>query len=251
MKKWMKKVAAVILTATMTIGIGEPVLAIEEASSLSEQASLIQNMSDKEFDAFIVEYVTSAQDSSKSISTIQRDLRELGVDFIPKDDGISPYFSSSDINLSSYAAKRYPDSFYRAYGQVTFHAKEGKPAKEDILAVGWDTSQASYHGYNEGDFANAREYDVNQGMFSFNIDDTKMSANSVAYGVVYVIPKTSASRLDIVATFLHTYNTASRVWSGTLNVSYDKTFSGDIEISVTSSSVGESTPYYADNTIYL
>ena len=26
MKKWMKKVAAVILTATMTIGIGEPVL---------------------------------------------------------------------------------------------------------------------------------------------------------------------------------------------------------------------------------
>ena len=116
MKKWMKKVAAVILTATMTIGIGEPVLAIEEASSLSEQASLIQNMSDKEFDAFIVEYVTSAQDSSKSISTIQRDLRELGVDFIPKDDGISPYFSSSDINLSSYAAKRYPDSFYRVYG---------------------------------------------------------------------------------------------------------------------------------------
>ena len=78
-----------------------------------------------------------------------------------------------------------------------------------------------------------------------------MITNSVAYGVVYVIPKTSATKLDIVATFLHTYNESSHVWSGNLTVGYDKNPSGTIQISVTSSSVGASTPFYADNTVYL
>ncbi len=141
-------------------------------------------MSDEEFDAFVVAYVSNAQNAAERISTIQNNLEELGITFIPENKEISPYSSSSDVGFSSYSAKRYGDAFYRLYGQITFYAKEGQPAKEDILAIGWDTKQASYYNYSEGDYANAREYDASKGIFSFNIDDTKMTANRVAYGVV-------------------------------------------------------------------
>ena len=239
----------ILISSALYISLSD--YSIIQQDSLSEQATIIQNMSDREFDAFVVDYVSNAQNSAESSSTIQSNLEELGIEFIPEANGISPYFSSSDVSLSSYAAKRYGDTFYRVYGQVTFLAKENQPAKEDILAIGWDTNQASYYSYNEGDYANAREYNTSKGIFSFNIDDTKMITNSVAYGVVYVIPKTSATKLDIVATFLHTYNESSHVWSGNLTVGYDKNPSGTIQISVTSSSVGASTPFYADNTVYL
>lgn len=220
-------------------------------SPLSEQATMIQPMSDEEFDAFVVAYISNAQNAAESISTIQNNLEELGVEFISENKELSPYSSASAVGFSSYVVKRSDDPFYRIYGQIVFYTKEGQPAKEDILAIGWNTNQASYYSYREGDYANAREYDTSKGIFSFNIDDTKMIANRVAYGAVYVIPNANATELDTETSFVHTYNTATLQWNGSLHVGYGHDASGGFSISVTAATVSESTSFCATNTIYL
>ena len=79
MKKGFKKMIATVLTAAMAMSVGMPAFA-EEEKPLSEQATIIQNMSDREFDAFVVDYVSNAQNSAESSSTIQSNLEELGIE---------------------------------------------------------------------------------------------------------------------------------------------------------------------------
>jgi len=256
MKRKFKKAVAVILTAAMTMSVGVPAFAMGEDAEvqlLSADAVMVQNMSDEDFDQFMIDYIFDENNAEKSTSELQEDLALLGVEYIPLENTSSTYaLTSSKIKLSSYATKRVTDDYYRLTGSVYFTAKETTPSIEDLLTVEWRTDQATYdYNYNYNEYVNVREMDTASGIVTFNVDDAVMNANDIAYGVVYVVPKASASQINFASSFIHTYDSTQYSWSGTLNLGYSDAVNGNVSITLNATTIGHSVPVYEENIVYL
>ena len=251
MNNFIKKVTAVLATTAITFSLGLPAFAAEiNEPTMSVEAMQIQNMSDEEFDAFVVRTVNDKIDAGKSEAEIQAYFAQLGLEFDAHIDDISNYSISPDRGLtpSIFAMKRGNEKFHRVYAQAKFNEKELRPAIEDIMSLEWDTSKVTYDGCTAGDFTSKRgESNPNAGIIFFNVNDSSMGVNDIAYGVAHLILNSGAKNIHVQTTYIHTYNTTDVTWSGGIEIKYDKALQAGGSFSLSGSNQGHIISFWEDN----
>lgn len=260
MKKHIIKKLSFILSLSLMIGLSPSLVKADTLST--PQTNLtegnIAELSDTEFDNFLMDYVTSEQKSGKSFNAIKEELDFVGVDIEKSSVDYNPdtstrYIAPSTATLSSYTAKRTGDSYYRVYGQVTHNATEWYPGSLDLLSIEWDYSKATYYSTaTDGTFTTYMDGSQKaKGICLFNVEDQTMYAGDYAYAVVYVIPKSSNSTIAIGTKYIHTYNKTNISWAVGVNLGYtEKGPTGGYSFNLTGTTVTDNWQLYDDNDIY-
>lgn len=230
--------------------VGIDAISSEDSKILKSE---IQNMTDKRFDSFITGYMKLETDRRVA----KGKLNKLGVEvsFPQENLNNTQSWSASDITLNTYSAKRVNDSYYRLFCEFTGDSSESKPATYDVLGLFFDTSKASYYGYNSSDTNYVWLKDSSQfsnGTILFNVDDSKFGFRTEdEWAVIYVTKKSGSTGWFVYGDkYVHTYNTTSTSTSGSASVNFSGTgVSGSIGFSVNTSTVESSWEKGDDNAI--
>ena len=220
--------------------------------NIADSVNEVNGMSNEKFDDWLMEYV-SKNKGKKTFVEMKSELNSIGIQFnihTLQNEGISLMsLAKSDITLQSYAAKRTGDSFYRVYGCATFNKHETSPSGYDLISVEWDNSKTTYYSKNMSKNVTTMDGSKrSQGIYLFDVDDSKTYAGDYEYAVVYVNKKSSASSVDIGTKYTHTYGSTSYNWSLGVNFNYSSSGpSGGASYSVTGISGVSTWSKYEDN----
>lgn len=176
-------------------------LSSQEQIYLSDK---IADLSDNEFDKFIVSVLQNTNDRRKLIEN----LSVLGVEVTPPNKNIQPNgVPAYNASVWVTSTKRIGDSFYRLIGYTSLDTTERRPGSYDVITIYFDSNKASYYHYNTSDYTDLRsgQY-ATSGTVVFNLYD-KLMGTTTQYGAVYVTPKSGMSGqwVDFGADWTHTY----------------------------------------------
>lgn len=227
----IKKIVATALASTMLMAMSVPAFASMETPNLMDQRMQVQQMSNDEFDAYVMEYIHQGEKNGKSFLDIQGELNEIGIEIEKGANEAMPVTSEGDYTLTVYATKKSGSVDYSIISAVDFHATEFRPAYADALSVEWNPNDLDYYSYAVGDYVSLRDYDMrDQGVMVFNVDDNYVKAGSYTYASVHVVPKdyNFGTWTDIASKFIHTFNSTEFTWSGTGNLGYESGLAGGL-----------------------
>lgn len=244
------------------------VLAADNSTITSEQSLQLQKkvntLSDKEFDDFLVNYVSEGRKNGKDISTIENEIKNIGVDLnIQNVSDDNSYVSTQNI-ISPYGignlgmrtpdeyyvmiAHRGQDKYYRVYAYIDLF-QGSTAATQDCISIEWDYDDATYYSTSVGSGMTLRD-GTNRfnGMYLFNYDD--WSNYNLTYAAVYVTPTRATSDFNFASKIEHTWDYDTVKWTENLNISATTTGAATLGYTFTrtGSTTGYSQPFFTDNT---
>lgn len=259
----IRKLICLGLVLIMGLYLNEGILV--KASTVNEINPQIAEMTDSEFDTFLVNYLVNNTKAGISELEIRSRLQTMGIQ-LGDINTVNYYNTSTSINslpspskisptqasITTTIAKVANQSTYRIYTYVNLQAKETEPGALDLLSIEWDPSVATY-SKNDHDSSYTSYMDGSQsskGIILFNIDDSLLTTRDViAYGSVYVTPKKSAT-MKTYSKYIHTYSKASVTWTIGGNISYGTGgLAGGSTFSLTGSTVPDNWQIAADGSI--
>jgi hypothetical protein len=260
----LKKLACLSLVLVMGFSLINGTFV--KAASINDVDPLIAQMTDSEFDEFLVNYVYTNTEAGIPEAEIRDNLLKMGIelgdintvnyyDSSTHNNGIiSPlYISPTKAILSTFISRVSNSSNYEIYTYVSLKETESEPGALDLLSVEWDPNIATYVK-NEHDSYYTSYMDGSQssnGIILFNIDDKilKSAGGNIAYGSVYVTPKKSGT-LKTYAKYIHTYSKTNVTWTIGGNITYGTGgLAGGSTFSLTGTSVPDNWQIAADGSI--
>lgn len=198
------------------------IMALDFSKANTAQINNIKNqissLSNKEFDDFIVTYLTKEKDFTK----IENNLSKVDVEIqAPKKTPLMSIqtLQAWQLNLSITGAKRGGESFYRLISYYTPSTSEPFPASYDGVIISWNKDKASYYLTNTSNsyYNSLKDYNAyTQGTIVFNSYDTNFTSSTGSqYVAVYVTPIVGTGTLDFGTQYQHSYTTVT--FSGSLN----------------------------------
>jgi hypothetical protein len=266
-KLYMFNIKKIIcLSLVLVMGLSVSNVTFIKATSINEVEAHISQMTDKEFDEFLINYISTNTDAGMTESEIQDNLLRMGIELgdintvsyldtsISDDSIISPmYISPTKATIKTTIAKVANQSTYRIYTYVTLRETESDPGALDLLSIEWDPNVATY-SKNDHDSYYTSYMDGSQsskGIIIFNIDDNILTSGggNLAYGSVYVTPKKSAT-LKTYSKYIHTYSKNSITWTIGGNITYGTGgLAGGSTFSLTGTTVPDNWQIAADGSI--
>lgn len=224
----------------------------EEAKKIKKKTD---NLSDKEFDDFIVDYINT---NIKTVEDIEKTQEILNLADIELNDidtkkhqeiGNTRYISPSYVELTSYSVRRGGDTYNRLFGQIVHNATEWSCASLDLLSLEWDYTKATYYGTTTSDFVTYMDgSNRNKGICLFNVDDYEMYAGDYVYAVVYVVPKVKGVWIEYASKYIHTFGTTEVNWNVGGNIGYTNTgATAGLTFSISGKNSEQSWSMYSDN----
>lgn len=184
----------------------------------------VNSLTNKEFDDFIVAYLTEDKDFAKIDN-----LLKIGIIIqTPKKANekiIIQGLEGPDLNIYITATKRIGDPFYRLITYYKPSAAEQFPASYDSITLSWDSSIGEFYSYNTSD-SKYNSLKSSSGAYNgtlvFNSYDYRFSIlTPEQYVAAYVTPIASGY-LDFAVEYQHSFTNFT--FSGTLDPSVS--FSG-------------------------
>ncbi|ACL21587.1 hypothetical protein Dhaf_3569 [Desulfitobacterium hafniense DCB-2] len=262
----MKKTATLMLATFLLFFMSFPVSAeiisknnlpelVDEISKLDSQninneniadlSQKVNSLTDKEFDDFIVAYLTGDKEFTKIDN-----LLKVGIIIQPPKKAdekiITQGFEARDLNIYVTATKRIGDPFYRLLAYYKPSAAEQFPASYDSITLSWDSSKGDFYSYNTSN-SNYNSLKSPAGAYNgtlvFNSYDYRYSIlTPEQYVAAYVTPIASGY-LDFAVEYQHSFTNFT--FSGTLDPSV--TFSG---LGIVKGSIGAKINWAPQETIW-
>lgn len=168
------------------------------------------DLSDPEFQRLIVEIMLNYENDPQAT---RDELATLGIELLQEPsithythngNGIQPYgINPTDYDLSVYAVSQKTATNVHILWSVNSNRSEWFSGPLDFASIEYDSNVGSYKA-SDGDDAITTVQGKNTGVVVFNVEDSKLSKGTYAYGSVNVtVPR--GKRLHFGCRYVHTY----------------------------------------------
>lgn len=249
----MKKVFAMILAVTLTLGCSPFVFAAE------------RDTQDEDYHAAVAKIMTTYQEDPDAAKAALAELdtvllEEPIIQGYSGDRAVTRGIDPTDYDLSVYAFKRGGSAIYYLQWLVKSNRDEWFEATLDYVSLEWNAKMASYYASN-GDGVISTVRDRNIGIVLFNVQDGDLDKGESTYGTVEVMPS-GRGTMEFGSKYVHTY-TGVDISAGTASYSFSPSASlsasgemslgiaGNYGFSVTVTGRTKKWQIWADNALYL
>jgi hypothetical protein len=218
----------------------------------------INNMSDSEFDNFLMNYIKENKMNGVSFDKIKDSLSSIGVSVSEKDMSQKNTRSVRYCGISAldsfyvYSAHRGQDSYYRLYAALSFNSTETQRGSYDVVSLEWDPDYGKYYPNNTDTVNGMSTMDGSNrsnGIYLFNFNDLMFQAGNSTWAAVYVTPKRSGT-LEYGSKYVHTYEKTNISWTIGQNISYQSGGNtGGYTYSISGTPASYSWSTYTDNAL--
>jgi hypothetical protein len=220
--------------------------------------SFVNKMDDKDFEAFVAEYVNR---SGKDFAKVKKELNSLGVtlsdpgktvkigvgkskasatslnknpldsklaslyftDFEPIYAAGGANFTTDNMSYSIYSFNRSGSSYPYIQAYISYSATPTDTGTYDLLSVEWDATSSTFYDYSISSSVSLRSSAYkNSGMMVFNVVDRNIYAGNYVYATVRVRPEKTTT-MEVHSRYTRTYTTSTSTSTTTANFNVDKT----------------------------